>query len=670
MAKVAKCYFCRKDKKKCTWSLTPGSTASQSTALASGKCDWCIKSRFPCSQRRFANDMRTQIDILDVLEPRLNFRSTVEIVRDFDCGLYLLAGILDYNDHPINTTVIYDGPELLPPGPTQGLETTMYSQWIPGISPPRYQIPNNADALHQNLAIFNQIQNFCKNNLQAVLEKLRKEGGATVEYLASKNRFYEATALANLMVLSPISYTTKSIEKRNFDRSSTESPYLRILIENEKNSGQLLYHIKSATIPSVNYPAVYKSAVQYGDIESAQAILQNFIEKHLLGTLLRNEGESESYSSTIYHKIDPLAHRTCFWAENGNTGYWSLQSIGITTMAMERNLLGETGLCVARKYGFNNPELAAISQHSIKTDETTTDVRGCGIVLATALAGHWDETVFDIIREAKTPKMSAFFSRAEVPGLEKIQKSFPGLHPNHWSYLDPYQLVTLMGNLGFIQQVEAFAPGFFAQTYNKHHKNEDNSIYGYLSGIFPELTLGEYHPVILSALAGYTEITRYHLEKNPELSKLQTNSWGGKLGALFLIAFKRGDLELLDLLNEVAPFELSSSERVVLSRQAAELAAPIVFQTWVNLAWFDLGGFTWGADSVRCELWRAILQSLYSRYEGTQGTEDRDIQNEKACFVDVIWGLEQSMYLARCGCPSCEEHYLRAHQVLSSFDQN
>ncbi|KAF3313224.1 hypothetical protein TWF173_006184 [Orbilia oligospora] len=666
MGRVAKCYYCRRDKKKCTWSRTEATTTSQPTT--SERCDWCIEFRFKCSKRHFANEAQNPNGISDSLAQRVTIRPTIEIVRDIDCVFYLLGGILDYENHTVEVTAVSTGSlEYTYIPASHNSETAVIPpQWVQGTDLPPYQKPENTDILYQNFAIFNQARSYCKENLEVELKRLLKEADTAADYLTRKSKVYDAAVLVSLMMTPPSSYTTKSIKERHRDRLSMKSPYIGILIENERNRGQLLYYVKSATIPLADYPAI-----QCKDIQNAQKILQKFIQERLLSALPQNDGKSENRSSTVYHKIDPLEHRNLFRLDMDKAEGWSLQFTDITTMTMKRNLLGETGLHFAKKYGLKNLELEISGYicHSINSGDTTTDIRGCGIILAVVLAGCWDETVSDIIREAKTPKMSAFFSRAEVPGLEKIQKSFPGLPSKHWSYLDPYQLATLMGNLSFIQQVEAFAPSFFAQAYNRHHRNEDNSIYGYLSGIFPELTLGEYHPVILSALAGYTEITRYHLEKNPELSKLQTNSWGGKLGALFLIAFKRGDLELLDLLNEVAPFELSSGERVVLSRQAAELAAPIVFQTWVNLAWFDLGGFTWGADSVRCELWRAILESLYTRYEGTQGTEDRDIQNEKACFVDVIWGLEQSMYLARCGCPSCEEHYLKAHRVLSSsFD--
>ncbi|KAF3285975.1 hypothetical protein TWF970_009541 [Orbilia oligospora] len=598
--------------------------------------------------------------------------TTSESVRDIDCVFYLLGGILDYENRPVEVTAISHGSlEYTYIPASHNSETAVIPpQWAQGTDLPPYQKPENTDILYQNFAIFNQVRSYCKENLEVELERLLKEADTAADYLTRKSKIYDAAVLVNLMMTPASSYTTKSIKERHLDRLRMKSPYIEILIENEKNRGQLLYYVKSATIPLADYPAI---PIQCKDIQNAQKILQKFIQERLLGTLPQNEGKLENHSSTVYHKIDPLEHRTLFRLDRDKAELegWSLQFTSITTMAMKRNLLGETGLHLAKKYGLKNLELKISSDiyHSINSDEITTDFRGCGITLATVLAGRWDEYISDLERQAEALTVRGFFSQAEVPGLEKIQKAFPDLHSNHWSYLDSYQLATLMGNLDFIRQVEASAPGFFSQTYNRHHKNEDNSVYGYLSGIFPELTLGEYHPVILSALAGYTEITRYHLGKNPELSKLQTNSWGGKLGALFLIAFKRGDLELLDLLNEVAPFELNSGERVVLSRQAAELAAPIVFQTWANLAWFDLGGFTWGADSVRCEWWRAILESLYSRYEGTQGTEDRDIQNEKACFVDVIWGLEQSMYLARCGCPSCEEHYLKAHRVLSSsFD--
>ncbi|KAK6508450.1 hypothetical protein TWF506_010541 [Arthrobotrys conoides] len=554
-----------------------------------------------------------------------------------------------------------------------GSQTTLLSGWIQGTALPFYQQPNNIDTLYQNFAIFNRVRNFCKENLEVELERLLKEAESTVEYLTSKDKFYDAAVLVDLMTASPSSYTTNSINARSLDRVSMESPYLGILIENEKKRGQLLYYIKSATIPSANYAPVYKSALQYSDIRDAQAILQRFIEEHLRGALSHSEEGSKNSSSTVYHRIDPLEHRICSWAENDTQLQTVLQNIDITTTAMGRNLLGETGLCIARKHDFSSPQLGIIGYRSIKNDNTATDVRGCGVILATILAGHWNEAASDIIREARAPEESAFFSQVEVPGLDTIQKAFPGFHPrysNRWSYLDSYQLATLMGNLDFIQQVDTVAPSFFAKAYNRHHGNEDSSIYGYLRGILPELPLAEYHPVILSALAGHIDITRYHLEKNPELSKLETNSWNGRLGALFLIAFKRSDIELLGLLNEVALFELSNGERVVLSRKAAGLAAPIVFQTWMNLAWFDLSGFTWGQESIRCELWRAILGSLQLRYEGTQGTEDRDIQNEKARFIEVIWAMEQSMYLARCGCPSCEEHYLEAHQVLSTFDQS
>lgn len=530
------------------------------------------------------------------------------------------------------------------------------------------KLQKNIDALYHNIAIFNQVRSFCKENLETELEKLRKEAAATVEYLTSKSKFYEAAVLVNLMVASPSSYTTKSIEARNFDRVTLESPYLGTLIENEKNCGRLFHHIKSATTLSANRSRLYKSALQYSDIQDAQAILQMFIEERLRGTLVQPEGEVREYTSTVYHKIDPLEHRACLWGEEN--GQMFLRDFDATTMREKRNLLGETGLCVASKRGFDSPELGMVRYRSVDSmPETATDVRGGDVILASVLAGRWN-TVADIVREAPKPRTSAFFSHAEVPGLERIWKAFPDLHSNHWACLDPYQLATLMGNLEFINRAEVVAPDLFAKTYTRHHNNEDNSIYGYLSGTFPELTLGEYHPVILSALAGFTDITRYHLERNPDLSKLQTSSWDGKLGALFLIAFKRGDLELLDLLNEVAPFELSNGERVVLSRQAAELAAPTVFQTWMNLAWFDLGGFTWGADPVRCELWRAILESLCSRYEGTQESEDRGIQNDKTRFMEVIWAMEQSMYLARCGCQSCQEYYLKAHQTLGTFDQS
>ncbi|KAK6333210.1 hypothetical protein TWF718_011032 [Orbilia javanica] len=530
-----------------------------------------------------------QNDIPNTLAPKLDFRPTIDIVRDFDCALYLLGGILDYDDYPIDTTIASDGnlEHLL----AYHIPTAAGSiQWVPGTDIKPYEPPRNIDQLYKNLATFNKVRAFCKENLEIELEKLRKEAEATVEYLASKNRFYEAGALVNFMVMSPNSYTTKAIEAQNADRANLGSPHLGALAENEKNCGQLFHYVKSATTPSASRPLVYRSMLQRNDLQNAEKILQKFIEKYLRGTLVQTEGRSKSYTSTVYHKIDPIEHRTCFWGVRNVQIF--LQGFDLAAIRSKRNLFGETGLCVAGKHGLDSLELCIPGYHGADaTDEVTTDARGSDITLTLVLAGCWNGTVSDVLRRAGDTRAGAFFSHAEVPGLQKIQEAFPDLCPNNWSYLDSYQLATLMGRLDFLEQMEAVAPNASASTYAKHDATKDGSVYNCLKGALPELPLGEYHPVILSALAGYTEITRYHLEKISNLDLFPVNARCGQLGALFLIAFKKDDLGLLDLLQEAAPFlELSNDERIALSRQAAELAMPSVFHIWMNSAWPDLAG--------------------------------------------------------------------------------
>ncbi|KAK6527052.1 hypothetical protein TWF281_010247 [Arthrobotrys megalospora] len=673
MGKVAKCDFCRRDKKKCTWSQKSASTSTAGPTDLSERCDWCIKFRFPCSKRRLANEIIIHNDTPTILVPRIEVRPTIDIVRDIDCILYMLAGILDYGDHHIKITPISNGWESLPQE-SHLLEKNPSS--ILGMDSPLYQDPTEGpgtDVLYQNFEKFHKLQIFCKGHLEAELEKLRKESNAVVEYLSTRNKLYEAAALVNVMATSPWSYTTKSIEARNAHRAHINSPYLGALAENEKNCGQLFLYIKAATIPSARYTLPYTPAVQYRDIKAAQGILHRLIKDRLQGTLVQTGGVSRSDHRTVYHQIDPLEHRACFLKDENLL----LEPDWHDSAAIsQENLLGEAGTRIIRKYNLNSPVVAMVCHDSLEVaGGIAVDIRGMDIVLALVFDGHWSETVADMLHHPiwrcgpRSPRKGAFFSDTEVPGLAEIRKAFPNPFSNHWVHLDAFQLATLMGNLFFIEQLEAVAPDLSKGIYIRPAADDNDDIFRYMKCLVPEPMFGEYHPVVLSALAGYTRITRYYLDKDPILSKPQSE--GGALEALLLIAFKRGSLELLYLLNEGALIGLDGSKRIMLSRQAVELAAPDMFHTWMNLAWFDLNGPVWGAmGSIRCQLWQAILSSLWAQYEGTQGIQNREIQNEKVRFFQVICAMEQSMYLARCGCSNCQGYYVGFRQTLGSFEQS
>ncbi|KAK6512357.1 hypothetical protein TWF481_001245 [Arthrobotrys musiformis] len=635
-----------------------------------------------------------QNDFTNVPAPRLDFRPTLEIVQDFDCVLYLLAGIFDYDDHPMNVTPISDV--------SHDPESYSSSSWIPGRDLPRYQAPDDIDDLRKNFAIFNHVRIFCKENLEIELEKLRKEANSTVEYLTSKGKFYEATALVNLMMESPSSYTTKSIEARISERASMDQalPYFGALVENEKNCGRLFYFIKSATIPSTKQSTPYELTFQYSDIKDAQSMLQKLINERLLGSLAQIEGAIGENTSTVYHKIDPLEHRACLW-KGGNvrliSGSWYSM---FASVASKRNLLGEASIYVAKRHAIPLLEVGAADQLGLYLDslrDVSTDIRGGDIIATSILAGHWDDTVSAILKfwvaGCRWTWTIAFFSPNEVPGLKRIQKMSSSPPPNDWVCLSFHQLVTLMGKLGFIERAEVVAPALFPDVYSHHPRDDtETEVYSHLTGKIPLPALSKCHIVALSALAGYTDITRHYLENDPTLYKSESSPYDRKLVVLLLIAFKMDDQELLHLLNDFAPFKaaLSKEKRITLSRQTAEIATPDLFQIWMNLAWTNLDGYIWEANSnsyymdgemymswsvdnqlqrrnvhVRCALWRAILESLYERYEGTQGTNDEKLRGEKAGFMQVIWVMEQSMYFARCVCERCQGHYLKAYGALS-----
>ncbi|KAK6349144.1 hypothetical protein TWF730_009898 [Orbilia blumenaviensis] len=586
-------------------------------------------------------------------------------VRDFDCILYLLAGLFDYDDHPIKTALAPDSLDLRSIPIYRSLDTPV-SRYPPEVTATlRYQHPNpDTNSLYRNFMIFNEIRIFCKARLEAELVKLQAEANAIVEHLSSRGdcKVYEARALLDLMTMSPISYTTKSIKTQVTHYSGMESPYLSALLKNQKTCGQLFLYLKTKTIPSAchTHEVAPEASLQYSDFQRAEKILHNLILTRLIGTPRQPVSENIAILLSFYRGIDPLPHRAC-WLKDEHLAH-SLSSDRPVT-ALHRNLLGETEIHIARKNKLEHLAFA-VSQDTSMEEITRPDIRGMDAISARFLDDGLDGISAETFNtpERLNLRRCACFLIDEVPGLKEIRNSFPGTRLGEWVRLNPYQLAALTGKLDLInildvhesheRALQAAFSGYSIPAY----KNDICRMYDFLAGrsLEPVFNLEGYQPVVLSALAGYIDITRHYLESYPPLFTGQSK--GGVLQTLLLIAFKKGNLEFL---KEASPFGLDVNSPIILSRQAAEIATPEAFHLWMNLAWSGLMG------PVRCQLWQIILSSLRARYSNTPGVEDQAIQDEKVRFVEVVGVMRESMYLTGCGCRDCEKSYTSFCQDLN-----
>ncbi|KAK6538783.1 hypothetical protein TWF694_010351 [Orbilia ellipsospora] len=655
-----KCTYCRKYKKRC----------SPIGKQWPEKCDWCISSRFPCSERVTPRKNKRGSKIPQVLAEKLEFRSTYELIQDFDGLLYLLAGLLDYDDSQYsipNTKAIYPS-----------LDTAPFKISIEFPIP--YYLPSAKEELDFNFEIFNTIRTTLMVNLENELEKLRKEAVPMVEYYNSKRRFSEVSILVGLMRTSATSYTTKALRKRNIVR--LQEQYLTTLTLNEMNCGQILLYIKAATIPHDHIPICLPTL---DHIIAAESSLDKLIRR--LDFELCQPSTRSLIILKLYRMIDPIWQRALFLAHRDNviqqqiSRHLSREGCGLTIVE-SKNLLCETGVHIALRHHLTNAQ--AIIETSLAGYGLTYsafDFRGADIFDAYILYKRLNSLTWNSADPQNyyiMHRKPCFVSSTEVPSLQNIRKIMPGLVSEEWVLLKPYQLAVLLGELDSFIQVETIMHTVFHSW--SHHASlplslsdaDKSDLCRYMEGNLPSINIGNLHPVTLSALFGYLDITEYILQKYPVLAK--PNIEGGALETIAMIAFKMQEPKLLNLLSNSIRSLKDTRILIGLSSCAAKFASPSFFEEWMNSSWFESdsepGNRKMGvaAEKIRCMLWQSVIPTLCGRYQ-SKAPDDTDPGNSGSVLDDAgkedLWQFLRIVkemadglsYLARCHCDNCEKYW-------------
>ncbi|KAF3909541.1 hypothetical protein AA313_de0204824 [Arthrobotrys entomopaga] len=652
-----KCIYCRKQKKRCT----------PEDRTWPEKCDWCIKFRHPCSERIEAG---TVAIIPKPLAVKIEFRPTVKIIEDFDCLLYLLAGLLEYDEWhfkiPTPSEIYFQD------NMNQGL------MWISDYEMTYHHPYNDKTILYENFGTFNMTRDMRRSFLEIELQKVREEAESVVEYYTSKNRFYEASALMNLMTASPEIYTTKALEIRNSTRLA-HPQYLTTVTQNEKSCGQLFLYIKAATMPSNR---INVSVPQYQDFLTAEERIDNLVTRTNHNIFLtRSDIERRVRATRIHQSIDPIWHRAYFLS-NYDTTLRKMLHLR-PEIFYQRNLLGETGVHMAFRRNlldaldalpfFSEEDGVAIVESEDQL--SFPDIRGMDILMA-SMFYQTSNKILPIISKTylslrfENMRIGCFFSPREIANSVAIQQAFPHLLSSEWTHIDPYQLVTVFGSLHAIDELDntVASTGLSRSRlvdYMEPPMSYYRILYRHLRSIEPLDGLDLFHPIIISALSRRFDIVVHYIRKYPAFTRQEGE--GGYLEGILVALLEAGPLEMLVGLSTRIQ-KMNITTLVDLTGYAASMATPFTFFRAFDLFWFDLavGVYRGKLAEVCCAVTRDVLGSLCARYSiggggGGGGLHISAIQeDEKQQFRDNIY--EKPL----CHCSNCQVRWQHFYTIFGT----
>ncbi|KAF3909627.1 hypothetical protein AA313_de0207019 [Arthrobotrys entomopaga] len=516
--------------------------------------------------------------------------------------------------------------------------------------------------------MFNTIRETLTVNFENELEKLRKEAMAMVEYYNSKLRFSEASVLVGLIRTSPASYTTKALRVRNLAR--LQDQYLSTLTLSEVNCGQLLLYIKAATIP-FDYIPVRLPTLDH--IIAAESSLEQLVRR--LDLDLCQPSTRSLITIKLYAMVDPIWQRALFLAHRDNTVQQQINNHisrkGHKLAIVEsKNLLAENGIHIALRHQLTNVQAiidAILAGPALAF--SAFDIRGVDVLDVYILF----KRLGTLNRNAVKPQdacfmveQPCFISSTEIPRLHNFRKTMPGFAPEEWVLLNPYQLAVLLGDLETFIQVEAFlrassASGTSHTRLPLSLSDADKSdLCRYMEGNPAVIYLENLHPLTLSALFGYFDITKYILQKYPVLAK--PNVEGGALETLAMIAFKKHEPRLLNLLSTSIRSLKDPRILIGLSSCAANFASPSFFEEWMNSSWFGSNSqpanrkMGMAPEKIRCMLWQSVIRALCERYQSK--VSDDAGKEDLWQFLGIVKEKANSFsYLARCHCDLCEKSW-------------
>ncbi|KAK6538782.1 hypothetical protein TWF694_010350 [Orbilia ellipsospora] len=626
-----KCVYCRKQKKRCT----------PADRKWPEKCDWCIKFRHPCSERIEAGTVDT---IPKPLAVKIEFRPTVKIIEDFDCLLYLLAGLLDYDDWHFKIPA------------TNGMPKCTVINYFD------YHHPYNGKALlYMNFDKFRAARNARKLDLELALQRVREEAENVVEYYTSKNRFYEASALMNLMTASPEIYTTKVLEMRNAARLA-HPQYLANVTQNEKACGQLFLYIKAATIPSNR---INVCVPQYQDFLTAEERIGIF---DLLMHNLYPINKRTTELTYTYQSIDPVWHRA-YYLSNYDSPLREMLHLR-PGIFWQRNLLGETGVHMAlRRNLFDALDaLPFFFEEDVESEDMSfPDIRGMDILMA-SMFYQTSNKILPIISKSylalrfENMRIGCFFSPQEIGSSVVIQQTFPQLLSSEWTHIDPYQLMTVFGNLHSIDELDntVASTGLSLSRLVDYMESPTGSyriLYRHLQSVEPLDGLETFHPIIISALSRRFDIVVHYINKYPAFTRQEGE--GGYLESILVALLEAGVLEMLEGLSTRIQ-KINVNILVHLTAYAAAMATPFTFFRAFDLFWFDLvvGIYHGKLSAVCCAVTRDVLGSLCARYPIGDPHISEIQEDEKQQFKDHIY--EKPL----CHCANCQIQWQHFHTTF------
>ncbi|KAK6357958.1 hypothetical protein TWF730_007314 [Orbilia blumenaviensis] len=289
---------------------------------------------------------------------RVIIRPSIAIIQDLDCLLYLISGLLEYDDRGFQTLAdLENQPFLQDDQPSSSLMPTSAQKARIGIplNGYAYTYPSDISILANNVSMLRETKSAYMHSLSKALEAFREEAKVAVEYNIAKKRYCDVYALENILRDSPETYKTAAICERHGGLGATQRS--RTISPNEKKCGWLFLAIKSSTIPSYGGLGLVQS-VSLGDIEKAEMHLSDFIKRlesnpspPLPGQYFQEPPGNVTLHQNTYgvgfHSIDPLWHRALILAERNGLVQEALVSQSVEKIIWQRNLLGETSIHLA-----------------------------------------------------------------------------------------------------------------------------------------------------------------------------------------------------------------------------------------------------------------------------------------------------------------------------------
>ncbi|KAF3078101.1 hypothetical protein TWF102_003833 [Orbilia oligospora] len=559
---MLKCIFCRRDKKKC----------SPKDRKLPKRCDWCIKSCYPCSERYSPDEMRQSVSLgygSKNAVKRVVIRPSIEIVQDLDCLLYLQSGLQECEALPPYDTVY---PDSRPPSQSNRImayNTSMITQdtFVNG-----YIYPSSKEILLQNLDRLPEIKLACMGRVYEALKAVQHEADIAIEHLSAKGRVCEANVLTSMLVESPESYGTMAVYERN--KQFEASQRLEAMRLSQKQCGRLFLVIKSSTLPLCLNPCPVE-CISINDIQSAEGYLERLVERLKLLPL----GPHGIWSTT-----KSIRHGTEYSLSSKERGLNKHPfPKGSRNQLRQHNLLGETGVHFALK---NDLQLATdlicseLSEKQPKYgDLDSTDIRGMNFSTVAILSKSFNAL------HSKLPSWKIENRKCFLTGKEIFGQKSNYFNPESISQLDVHQIAAAIGEIESVHTLANICPVVYPYNHNPwsdlYEISNTGNITANDASLDQKVDIGSFPPISLAAIC-----QNFHLI--PQTPNYSVSSFADirdeALFGLLILAFKSNQEGVLSQLS--LPIRRLGLRNILdLTKVAIGTTTLTMFKKWFEVAW-------------------------------------------------------------------------------------